>query len=479
MTNPLKTQVTVLPGDGIGPEVVKAATELVTATGAPIEWEFAIAGGAAFEKGIESGVPSETIESISKNKVVLKGPLATPIGHGQKSANVTLRKMFETFANVRPARELPGIVTPFTGRGIDLTIVRENVEDLYAGIEHMQTPNTAQCLKLISRLGSQRVAHAAFAWAKAENRKKVTVATKSNIMKLTEGLFQKEFQKVAADYPEITANHLLVDNAAHQLVIAPEQFEVLVTTNMNGDILSDLASGLVGGLGVAPSANIGYEVQMFEAVHGTAPDIAGADKVNPTAMILSAIMMLRHLEMFSQADQLEQAIFLTLEEGIHTADLKPKNPVGTRAFTEAVASRLGKQAKTPSRGFNALKLPLITTKETDQTPKSRNTWGVDVFIESNQSPKTLGESLSNLALDSGFDLLMISNRGTAVWPVSEVGPNCIDHFRCRFQVNRNELTDTELLSLLAKISQHYRWMHIEKLELVDGEPAFTKAQGQN
>lgn len=480
MNDSLTTKrVTVLSGDGVGPEVVQAATSLVEATGAPIEWEYADAGGVAFDKGIESGVPQETIDSISRNRTVLKGPLATPIGHGQKSANVTLRKLFETFANIRPARELPGVTTPFSGRGVDFTIVRENVEDLYAGIEHMQTPNVAQCLKLISRLGSQRVAQAAFAWARSESRGSVTVATKSNIMKLTEGMFHREFQNVAKNYPDIEAGHLLVDNAAHQMVIAPEKFEVLVTTNMNGDILSDLASGIVGGLGVAPSANIGYEVQMFEAVHGTAPDIAGHDRVNPTAMILSAIMMLRHLELFAEATQLEQALFVTLEEGIHTADLRPAAPVGTKAFADAVGERLGQRATTSSKEFRPFELPVVSEESTHYTPASREQWGVDVFIETGDSPEVLGRKLEEISEGTGFSLSMVSNRGTAVWPVSSTGPTCVDHYRCRFHSTSPTGVDDAVLGLLGSIAPHYRWMHVEKLETVDGEAAFTKAQGQN
>jgi isocitrate dehydrogenase len=299
-----KRTITVIEGDGVGPEITSLTVDLMRASGAIIDVELAEAGGVAFGKGIVSGVPQETLDSVERNKVVLKGPLATPIGEGGKSANVTLRKTFEMFANIRPARELPGIPSPFSGRGIDLVIIRENVEDLYAGIEHMQTPNVAQCLKLISRVGSARIAEATFAFALSQGRSSVVVATKANIMKLTEGLFKSEFERVAKGYSNIESSHMLIDNCAHQLVMKPEDFDVIVTTNMNGDILSDLASGLVGGLGFSPSANLGYEVAMFEAVHGTAPDIAGKNKANPTAMILSGVMLLRHIEEFAAADRL-------------------------------------------------------------------------------------------------------------------------------------------------------------------------------
>lgn len=472
--------ITVIEGDGVGPEVTHAALTLIELTGAPVSVEPADAGGKAFDRGVLSGVPQETIDSIATNRVVLKGPLATPIGHGQKSANVTLRKLFETFANIRPARELPGITTPFSGRGIDLTIVRENVEDLYAGIEHMQTPNVAQCLKLITRLGSQRVAHAAYGWARAQGGGKVTVATKANIMKLTEGMFQRESLAVGELYPDITSEHMLIDNAAHQMVIRPEQFDVILTTNMNGDILSDLASGLVGGLGVAPSANIGYGVQMFEAVHGTAPDIAGKDIVNPTAMILSAVMMLRHLGYFVEAEKIEQALFATLEAGIVTSDINRATGVGTKAFTEAIAERLGHTAATPSRPYTAMDLVRVDTTDATVTLPDRAPFGVDVFIETSESPAELGAALESHASGTGLTLQMISNRGTQVWPVGQVGPTCVDHYRCRFRADTaSEAGLAGLPTLLERISENYRWMHIEKLDMTGSEPLFTTAQGQN
>ncbi|MBA2676805.1 MAG: isocitrate dehydrogenase, partial [Ktedonobacteraceae bacterium] len=238
-----KKLVTVIPGDGIGPEVVHSAQRIIEATGVPIAWEERHAGESVFKQGIASGVPTETIESVRKTRVVLKGPLGTPIGYGEKSANVTLRKLFETYGNIRPVRELPGVTTPFTGRGIDLVVVRENVEDLYAGIEHMQTPGVAQCLKLISRKGCEKIVRLAFEFARSEGRTKVHCATKSNIMKFTEGLLKRTFEDIAPEYPEIEAQHIIIDNCCHQLVRRPEQFDVIVTTNMNGDIMSDLTSG--------------------------------------------------------------------------------------------------------------------------------------------------------------------------------------------------------------------------------------------
>ena len=478
MTTP--PPVTVIPGDGIGPEVVAAAVRLCDAAGANVAWEYADAGAEVFRAGIPSGVPEETIASIARTRTVLKGPLETPVGFGEKSANVTLRKLFETFANIRPVRELPGVPTPYSGRGIDLVVVRENVEDLYAGIEHMQTPDVAQCLKLVSRLGCRRVAVTALELARAEGRTKVAVSTKSNIMKMTEGMLQREFTSAAQDYPELETWHVIVDNCAHQLVKAPEQFEVIVTTNMNGDILSDLTSALVGGLGFAPSANLGTEVAIFEAVHGSAPKYAGKDVANPTAVTLSAAMMLRHLGQFDAADTLEQAIFRTLEDGIHTQDVKVGTPVGTAAFVDAVEARIGQRSSLPTRPYQPLVLPRITREETRSQPGSRTKVGVDVFIESEASPERIAERLQAIIKGTPYALKMISNRGTVVWPATGGSTGCIDHFRCRFVIDDSASWNPEsVLTLLQRVGREFRWMHVEKLEVIDGDPGFTRAQGEN
>ena len=477
---PESTTVTVIPGDGIGPEVVQSTVRLVDAAGGQVTWEFAEAGADVFRKGIPSGVPEETIASISRTRTVLKGPLETPVGFGEKSANVTLRKLFETFANIRPVREMPGVPTPFSGRGIDLIVVRENVEDLYAGIEHMQTPDVAQCLKLISRLGCQRIARTALEVARSEGRTKVAVATKANIMKFTEGMLKREFAEAAADYPDLETWHVIVDNAAHQLVKAPEQFEIIVTTNMNGDILSDLTSALVGGLGFAPSANLGTEVAIFEAVHGSAPKYAGRDVANPTAVALSAVMMLRHLGQFEAADRLEQAIGRTLEDGIHTQDVKVGVPVGTAAFTEAVQARIGQASSIPPRRRQALRLPEISREQARTEPGSRTKVGVDIFIETSDSPERIAERLHLVAAGTPYRLKMLSCRGTVVWPSTGGSTGCIDHFRCRFVITDQQTWHQEsVLDLLQRVGQAYRWMHVEKLEDIDGEPGFTKAQGEN
>jgi isocitrate dehydrogenase len=477
---PAKRKITILPGDGIGPEVVESALAIIIATGAAVEFEKCEAGARAFEKGIVTGIPKETIDSIERTRVVLKGPLETPLGYGGRSANVTLRTLFETYGNIRPVRELPGVQTAFTGRKLDIVIVRENIEDLYAGIEYMQTPGVAEGLKLISREGCEKIVKLAFAFCIAEEREVVHCATKSNIMKLTEGLLQRTFEEFAPQYPSVKAKHILIDNCAHQLAMRPEQFDVIVTTNMNGDILSDLTSGLTGGLGFAPSANIGNDVSIFEAVHGSAPDIAGKNKANPTALVLSAAMMLRHIDEGKAANDVEQAVLVTLESGIRTSDMiGVQNPTSTTEFTEAVISNLGKRSKlSPPRDYKKVELPPARAGVSVVPAASRRVRGVDIYVESELEPKALAENLDKLIQSSPLRLEMITNRGTMVYPSSGRRVSLVDHFRCRF-VPRDgaaNLPDAEIVSLVQIVGGQYRWMHIEKLQEFDGEPAFSKSQ---
>ncbi|MGH9406714.1 MAG: NADP-dependent isocitrate dehydrogenase [Terriglobia bacterium] len=476
--------VTLIPGDGIGPECTRAAVRIIEAAAAAVEWEEREAGAAVFKRGLPSGVPPETIDSVRKTRVVLKGPLETPVGFGEKSANVTLRKLFETYGNIRPVRELPGVPTPYSGRGVDLVVVRENIEDLYAGIEYMQTPGVAEGLKLISRKGCEKIVRLAFEYARAEGRASVHCATKSNIMKLTEGMLKRTFEEIAKEYPEIKASHIIIDNCAHQLVKKPEQFDVIVTTNMNGDIISDLSSALVGGLGFAPSANIGNEVAIFEAVHGSAPKYAGKNVINPTAVILSSVMMLQHLGEFAAAAKIEHAVLLTLEEGkVRTGDIAGYDRgASTSAFTDAIISNLGRQAaKSRVREHKPLKLPRVTASPVLVTPLSRRVVGVDIFVESAETQETLGPALEELAADTPFRLKLISNRGTKVYPSIGAITDCVDHWRCRFiaRAENGEITDAQVMDLAARVSPRYSWVHLEKLLEIDGKPGFTKDQGED
>ena len=476
-------RVTVIPGDGIGPEVVTAARRVIDATGVRINWEEHEAGAAVFRRGLPSGVPQETIRSIAETRVVLKGPLETPVGFGEKSANVTLRKLFETYGNIRPVRELPGVKTPFSGRGVDLVIVRENVEDLYAGIEHMQTPGVAQCLKLMSRKGCEKIVRLAFEVALAQGRKTVHCATKANIMKHTEGLLKRTFEQIAPEYPDVAAHHIIVDNCAHLLVRFPETFDVIVTSNMNGDILSDLTSGLIGGLGFAPGANLGNEVAIFEAVHGSAPKYAGQNVINPTAVILSAVMMLRHLGELAAAQQIEDAVTVTLEQGIYTRDVEVDDSVTTSAYTDAIIGNLGRvpEQAAPARAHRPLRLPQVSSSPDFVQASQRRTIGADIFVESPDTPEALGRSLEALSESSQLRLKMISNRGTKVYPAAGAITDCVDHWRCRFVLRDHdaELSDEVLLDLVHRVRSRHRWMHIEKLSEFDGALGYTRAQGED
>ena len=486
-TTAAKIKVTALPGDGIGPEVMAATFRVLQAAEAPIEWEMAEAGAQVFKKGLASGVPRETLDSIARNRLALKSPLETPVGYGEKSANVTLRKYFELYANIRPVRELPGVITPFSGRGIDMVIVRENVEDVYAGIEHMQTTSVAQCLKLMTAPGCERVIRAAFALARAEKRRKVTCATKANIMKLTEGTMKRVFETVGPEYPEFKQDHIIIDNCAHQLVVAPEQFDVIVTSNMNGDIISDLAAGLVGGLGIAPSANHGDHAAIFEAVHGSAPQIAGKGLANPTALLGAAIMLLRHISAFAVAEKIEQALFITLAEGKNlTGDLSPRgHGVGTDAYTDQLIANLGRTSNLPSRTYRQIELTAWPELTAHSEPNSRELVGIDVFLESDLGAEALGKMLEAIAEDTPFRLNSVSNRGVQVYPPTGGQTFLVDHFACRFLLKHPiPLTQSsangqpEISYLVQRIGAKFTWMHIEKLQAFDGKDAFERPQGE-
>jgi isocitrate dehydrogenase len=362
-------------------------------------------------------------------------------------------------------------------------IVRENVEDLYAGIEYMQTPGVAEALKLISVKGSEKIARFAFEYARSESRSQVACATKSNIMKLSEGTLKRVFEHVAPDYPEIESWHIIVDNCAHQLVKRPEQFDVIVTTNMNGDILSDLSSALVGGLGFAPSANIGSEVAIFEAVHGSAPKYAGKDVINPTALILSAVLMLRYLALFDEAAAIEHAVLVTLADAVLTGDVVGYgNGASTTAYTEAIIGNLGRRSEGWTvREQRPLQLPKLSDDIAYVKPDSRAVVGIDVFVESPMGPNELGASLMELTHETPLSLKLVSSRGTKVFPPTGAITDTVDHYRCRFIIKESpgHLSDDDVHQLLVAISREHRWMHIEKLQEFDGELGFTRDQGEN
>ena len=480
MSDAKKHQVTIIYGDGIGPEVVTSTRTLIDAACPNIVWETAEAGAEVFKKGIASGVPQETIDSLSRTRVALKGPLETPVGFGEKSANVTLRKLFETFANIRPVREFPGVPTRFSGAGIDMVIVRENVEDLYAGIEHMETPDVAQTLKLISRKGCEKIVKLAYALAEAENRTNVACATKANIMKMTEGMLKRTFEDIAPEHPEIDSWHVIVDNCAHQLVKKPEQFEMIITTNMNGDILSDLTSALVGGLGFAPSANLGTDVAIFEAVHGSAPKYAGQDTINPTAMILSAVLMLRHIGELEAASSVENAVMATLASGIRTRDVMgDEGSVGTTAYTEAIIGNLGRSVpEWTARPVKQVKMPVPRKEAAFIIPESVELIGVDVFFQTEEAPDKVGTAGQLIAEGTKLELKMVECRGTQVWPATRAQLDPTDVMRARFITRGSVITSEDILDLLGRFGGRFNWVHVEKLRMFDGEPSFSRAQGE-
>lgn len=464
-------KVVLIKGDGIGPEIADSVVSIFDAAKVPIEWIDKQAGLSVIERH-PNGIPEETFKAITEYKVALKGPTTTPVGTGHKSVNVTLRKSLELYANVRPARSLPGVRTRFDN--VDLIIVRENIEDTYGGIEHIQTGDVAQCLKLITRPGSIRIAKYAFEMAKLYGRKKITAVHKANIHKLTDGLFLECFYEVAKDYPEIKSDDLIIDNTCMQLVSNPEKFDVLVLPNLFGDIVSDLSAGLVGGLGVAPGGNIGDNCAIFESVHGSAPDIAGLGVANPTALLLSSLQMLQHIGFHKTKIRIEDALLQTLKDGIKTRDLGGK--ANTKDFADAIIERLASAEKDE---FKEPK-PLQIKSELLQTHKEKveDCHGVDVFIESYSGIPKVPEKVDHL------ELKMISNRGTKVYPGPKPDIWLVDHYRCRY-VAKDEngmylrISDEEIFHLLRELYvRNFNWMHIEKLRLFDNEVGYTKAQGE-
>jgi isocitrate dehydrogenase (NAD+) len=328
--------VTLIRGDGIGPEVADAVLAILEAAKAPLAFEEVVVGREA-EKREGDPLPASALEAIRRTRVALKGPVGTPVGKGFQSVNVRLRQAFALYANLRPVKNVPAVESRF--QGVDLVVVRENTESLYSGLEHVVVPGVVESLKIITEVASTRIARYAFDYARAYGRRRVTAVHKANIMKLSDGLFLDCFRRVSQDYPDIQADDRIVDAACMRLVMNPDTFDVLLLENLYGDIVSDLAAGLVGGLGVVPGANLGKDAAIFEAVHGTAPDIAGQDKANPTALLMSAVLMLRHLDLPAEADRVERALLTTFRDGIKTPDLG--GSAGTKAFARAVAARLG------------------------------------------------------------------------------------------------------------------------------------------
>ncbi len=477
------TRITVAKGDGIGPEIMNATLSILKAAGAKFEIDEIEIGEKVFLAGNTAGIAPESWDIIRTNKVFLKSPITTPQGGGYKSLNVSTRKFLGLYANIRPCMSLHPFVK--TKHPImDILIVRENEEDLYAGIEHQQTDEVVQCLKLISRPGCEKIIRYAFEYAKQQNRKKVTCFTKDNIMKQTDGLFRKVFNEIAAEYPNIQNEHWIIDIGAAKLADTPEVFDVIVMPNLYGDILSDVAAQITGSVGLAGSANIGEECSMFEAIHGSAPDIAGKNIANPSGLLQGAIMMLNHIGQADVAEKIQNAWLKTLEDGTHTPDIfkegTSKQKVGTAEFATAVIANLGQKPsvlKAVSYSDNlAIELPKYKRKE----PATKTLEGVDLFVHwGGSDPNELASKIQQLE-SKGIYLSMITNRGIKVWPDGFKETFCTDHWRCRFKAKNGELMyKTDIIELLEKaIEEDIDTIKTENLYAFDGTAAYSLGQGQ-
>ncbi len=476
-------RITVAKGDGIGPEIMDATLKIIFAAGAQIEIDEIEVGEKVYLAGNTSGIAKESWEIIRRNKVFLKAPITTPQGGGYKSLNVTTRKFLGLYANVRPCISLhPFVKTKHPN--MDVVIIRENEEDLYAGIEHQQTDEVVQCLKLISRPGSEKIIRYAFEYARQYGRKKVTCFTKDNIMKQTDGLFHKIFDEIAKEYPDIENEHWIVDIGSAKLADTPEAFDVLVLPNLYGDVLSDVAAQIAGSVGLAGSANIGEECAMFEAIHGSAPRRANQNLANPSGLLQGAILMLVHIGQNDVAEKVQNAWLKTIEDGIHTYDIFKegisKQKVGTKEFADAVIERLGHKPSqlkpvNYSKG-SALNLPKYVRKP----PAKKELLGVDIFVHwGGTNPDELATLLQKIELED-VKLSMITNRGIKVWPEGFEETFCTDHWRCRFKhKDGKNITKQDIISLLSRAEENnIDTIKTENLYSFDGVQAFSLGQGQ-
>jgi isocitrate dehydrogenase len=495
-----RVPVSVAFGDGIGPEIMAATLEVLDAAGAPLEVEPIEIGRDVYLRGVSSGIAPEAWESLRRTSVLLKAPITTPEGGGYKSLNVTIRKTLGLFANVRPCKAYAPFV-PSLHPGLDVVIVRENEEDTYGGIEHRQTDEVTQCLKLITRPGSERIARYAFEYARANGRRKVSCFTKDNIMKLTDGLFRRVFEEVAAEYPDIDHEHLIIDIGTARIADTPERFDVVLAPNLYGDILSDVVAQLTGSVGLGGSANVGERCAMFEAIHGSAPDIAGQDVANPSGLMLAAVAMLVHVGCPEVATRVHNAWLATIEDGVMTPDLAeraeadrrshptraqeddlpPVRRVGTKAFAEAVAERLGRRP----RRLAAVEYPAHAKPirvEYHRRPRAKKTrLGVDVFVDWEPGDPEMLAKILQEAAGGVLRLVMITNRGQKVWPGGLEETFCTDHWRCRFEAPGagGEVPAETMVELLRRlVAAGVDVIKTEGLFAFDGEPGFSLGQGQ-
>lgn len=482
-------KIAVAKGDGIGPEIMDAVLKIFNAASVPLEYDFVDMGKWVFDKGFNNGMTPEAKDTIEALGLLFKGPMETPKGKGVKSINVTARKTWNTYANNRTFLTLHGVDTVFSKAGIpiDITVVRENIEDTYGGIEHMLTHDVALSRRFITRPGSLQVIRYAFEAARQKKASRITCGHKANIMKLTDGLFLECFYEVAKEYPELKADDIIVDDLCMKLVTRPDLFDVVVLTNLQGDIVSDLCAGLVGGLGFAPSANIGDHISIFEAVHGTAPDIAGKNIANPTALLLSGIAMLRHVGLTENAGIIENALLYTLESGKHTGDFGNKSiaSLNTTEFADAIIANFGKQPEigarpvipnkpgTPAPFRLAQNSMMVTSESANETIV-----GVDMFIESDEQPTVIAQKCERHA-GVKFKLVNISNRGTQVWPTGSVYTNLVNQYNVRFEsIDDSELNQQDVIGLYVSLSGNFKICSLELLNSWAGKKSYSQAQGQ-
>lgn len=484
----VKTPITVAFGDGIGPEIMAATLKILNAAGAQIEPDIIEVGEKIYLEGFSSGIPDSAWDSLKRTKVLLKGPITTPQGGGYKSLNVTLRKTLGLFANVRPCTSYAPFV-PTHHPTMDLVIVRENEEGTYAGIEHRQTDEVYQCLKLVTRPGCERVIHYAFEYARKFNRKKVTCMSKDNIMKMTDGIFHDVFNEIAKEYPDIQNEHYIIDIGTALVAASPEKFDVIVTSNLYGDILSDVAAQIAGSVGLAGSANVGNHVAMFEAIHGSAPTIAGKKIANPSGLLNAAIQMLIHINQPDVATFIENAWLKTLEDGYHTADIfnqeYSKKKVNTDEFADAVVERLGQMPKhfKPVEYKQDIRTKIECYGERKNPIAKKTLVGVDIFIDNpSDTAEEVAKKISDIS--SHLQLIAITSRGLKVWPHCMIDAPYTHHCSCRFQ-SSNDINNLKPIShedIIHVLQEFYQLgidvIKTENLYTFDGKIGFSLAQGQ-
>jgi isocitrate dehydrogenase len=480
-----KVPITVAHGDGIGPEIMDATLRIIEAAGAPIAIETIEIGEKIYLSGNSAGIEPSAWESLRRTKVFLKAPITTPQGGGFKSLNVTTRKTLGLYANVRPCVSYHPFVETKHHK-MDVVIVRENEEDLYAGIEYRLTNNEMECLKLISRPGCEKIVRYAFEYARQHSRKKVTCFTKDNIMKMTDGLFHKVFDEIAAGYSDIQNEHWIVDIGAAKMADTPEAFDVIVMPNLYGDILSDVAAQIAGSVGLAGSANIGDRCAMFEAIHGSAPRRAGQNLANPSGLLLGAVLMLVHIDQPEVAERVHNGWMRTLEQGIHTYDVFTegisKQKVGTKEFAGAVIERLGQKPETlKPAAYKHRSAQAATAGSAAQPAPKTELVGVDIYLEwASRDPAHLAEALKRVHVD-GLTLSNISNRGLKVWPDGIPETFCTDSFRCRYTAGQagSMITPRHVIKLLeSAAAAGLEVVKTESLRNFDGKPGYTLSQGE-